>query len=538
MLVRRSITAPAIILAVLLGRAIPASGQQTTRSQNDPRPTARAALRQGEVAIDGRLNESAWAAATPITELTQSTPDEGKPASQRTEIRILYDASAIYIGARMYDSLGAKGVRSALARRDQLMNLNGNSSLTSDRIALVFDTFRDKNSRTWFELNPNGVKGDHQNGDDSYDPVWEGATTIDSLGWTAEFRIPYSQLRFSRSTDQVWGMQIWRTIDRRNEQDMWAFWRNNEYGGPAYFGTLEGISVTSRPRQVELVPYATSRSKFERAQPGDPYHSNAEIINRIGGDAKVNLTSNLSLDATINPDFGQVEVDPAVVNLSVFETTFSEKRPFFVSNSQYFSTGGISCYFCSNVSSLNFIYTRRIGRSPQLAGLLSGKSDFMDAADATTILGAGKVTGRTSSGITVGVMDALTNRETARFRPVGSSLDDTQEIEPLTNYFIARLRKDFRGGDTRIGTMTTMVNRSLSNPDEVSRLRSNAENLGLDLDHHWAHREYSLSIQTALTRIAGDTAAISSAQTASTAVVRDLIPSHRRTGCRRQTVRC
>ena len=515
MLVRRSITAPAIILAVLLGRAIPASGQQTTRSQNDPRPTARAALRQGEVAIDGRLNESAWAAATPITELTQSTPDEGKPASQRTEIRILYDASAIYIGARMYDSLGAKGVRSALARRDQLMNLNGNSSLTSDRIALVFDTFRDKNSRTWFELNPNGVKGDHQNGDDSYDPVWEGATTIDSLGWTAEFRIPYSQLRFSRSTDQVWGMQIWRTIDRRNEQDMWAFWRNNEYGGPAYFGTLEGISVTSRPRQVELVPYATSRSKFERAQPGDPYHSNAEIINRIGGDAKVNLTSNLTLDATINPDFGQVEVDPAVVNLSVFETTFSEKRPFFVSNSQYFSTGGISCYFCSNVSSLNFIYTRRIGRSPQLAGLLSGKSDFMDAADATTILGAGKVTGRTSSGITVGVMDALTNRETARFRPVGSSLDDTQEIEPLTNYFIARLRKDFRGGDTRIGTMTTMVNRSLSNPDEVSRLRSNAENLGLDLDHHWAHREYSLSIQTALTRIAGDTAAISSAQTAS-----------------------
>nr|MDQ6873300.1 carbohydrate binding family 9 domain-containing protein [Gemmatimonadota bacterium] len=480
MFVRRSIAVATIILSVMLTGAAPAAAQPTTRSQNDPRPTSRAVLRQGEISIDGRLDETAWAAATPITELTQSSPDEGKPPTERTEIRILYDASAIYIGARMYDSLGAKGVRSALARRDQLMTSN---SLTSDRIAFVFDTFRDKNSRTWFELNPDGVKGDHQNGDDSYDPVWEGAAKIDSLGWTAEFRIPYSQLRFSRSTDQVWGMQIWRTIDRRNEQDMWAFWRNNEYGGPAYFGTLEGITVTSRPRQVELVPYATTRSKFERSRPGDPYHSNSKVINRVGGDAKVNLTSNLTLDATINPDFGQVEVDPAVVNLSVFETTFSEKRPFFVSNSQYFSTGGINCYFCSNVSSLNFIYTRRIGRSPQLAGLLLGKSDFMDAADATTILGAGKVTGRTSSGLTVGVMDALTNREKARFRPVGTTVDETQEIEPLTNYFIGRLRKDFRGGATRIGTIGTMVNRALTNPDEVSRLRSNSQDVGLDLDH-------------------------------------------------------
>jgi hypothetical protein len=493
--------------------AASASAQQTTRSQNDPRPVARAAARQGEVTIDGRLDESAWARATPITEFVQSTPDEGKPPSQRTELRILYDAGAIYIGARMYDSLGAKGVRSALARRDQVMN--GENNLTSDKIAIVFDTFRDKNSRTWFELNPDGVKGDHQNNDDSYDPVWEGATQIDSLGWTAEFRIPFSQLRFSRDAQQIWGMQIWRTIDRRNEYDMWAFWRSNEYGGPAYFGTLEGITVNSSPRQVELVPYATSRNKLERARPGDPYHSNSEMTYRVGGDAKVNLTSNLTLDATANPDFGQVEVDPAVVNLSVFETTFSERRPFFVSNSQYFSTGGLSCYFCSNVSSLSLVYTRRIGRSPQLAGLLSGRSDFMDASDATTILGAGKITGRTSNGLTVGVMDAVTNRETARFRPVGSTADATQEIEPLTNYFVARLRKDYRGGATRIGTITTMVNRSLSNQDEISLLRSNAQAVGLDLDHHWAKRAYSFNVQTALTHIGGDTAAIRRAQTSS-----------------------
>ena len=502
--------------AVLLAGCLlpsPAFGQATTRSQSDPRPVARAALRQGEINIDGRLDEAAWAAATPITELSQSVPDEGKPASQRTEIRILYDADALYIGARMYDSLGAKGVRTALARRDQLMQ--GGNNLTTDRIAFVFDTFRDKNSRNWFELNPSGVKGDHQNGDASFDPVWDGAAKIDSLGWTAEFRIPFSQLKFSRATDQVWGMQIWREVNRRNEQDMWAFWRNNEYGGPAYFGTLEGMKISSRPRQMEIVPYVTTRSKLERVQSGDPFHSTNEMLYRAGGDLKLNLTSNLTLDATVNPDFGQVEVDPAVVNLSVFETTFSEKRPFFVSNSGYFSTGGINCYFCSNISSLSLVYTRRIGRSPQLSGLISGESDFMDAADATTILGAGKVTGRTAGGLSVGLMDALTAREDARFRPVGSAITETQEVEPLTNYFVGRLRKDFNGGNTRIGGITTMVNRSLTNPDEVARLRSDAQAAGLDLDHHWANRTYSFNVQTAISHIGGDTAAINRAQYAS-----------------------
>jgi hypothetical protein len=508
----RSAAVYRFVLAFLFCISVPSFSfaQATAKSQDDPRPSARATLRQGEISIDGKLDDAAWAAATPITELTQSTPDEGKPASQKTEIRILYDASALYIGARMYDSLGARGVRSALARRDQVMN--GENNLTSDRISLVFDTFRDKNSRTWFELNPDGVKGDHQNGDPSYDPVWEGASRIDSLGWTAEFRIPFSQLRFSRDPNQVWGMQIWREVNRRNEQDMWAFWRSNEYGGPAYFGTLDGITLSSQPRQVELVPYVTTRSKLERAQAGDPFHSNTEMTYRAGGDLKVNLTSNLTLDATVNPDFGQVEVDPAVVNLSVFETTFSEKRPFFVSNSQYFSTGGFSCYFCSNVSSLNLIYTRRIGRSPQLAPLLSGRSDFMDAADATTILGAGKVTGRTSQGVTVGVMDALTDRERARFRPTGIASDSTLEVEPLANYFVGRLRKDFRGGATRVGTITTLVNRNLTTPDEVSRLRSNAQVVGLDLDHHWASRMYTFNVQSALTHIGGDTAAIRRAQ--------------------------
>lgn len=503
------------VLAVLLALSLPdtAVSQQTTLSQNDPRPSARAAAREGTIAIDGRVDDAAWAAATPITEFVQQRPEEGKSASERTELRILYDDGAIYIGARMFDSQGRAGVRSALTRRDQVMN--GANSLTSDRIAVVFDTFRDKNGRMWFELNPDGVKGDHQDGDSSYDPVWEGATSTDSLGWSAEFRIPYSQLRFSRDTQQIWGMQIWRTLDRRNEEDMWAFWRQNEFGGPAYFGTLEGITVNSRPRQVEIVPYITSRSKLERARPGDPFHSNSETSARVGGDLKVNLTSNLTLDATVNPDFGQVEVDPASVNLSVFETTFNEKRPFFVSNSGYFSTGGFSCFFCSNTSSMNPIYTRRIGRSPQLAGVVGSRADFMDVAEATTILGAAKVTGRTKNGLSVGLLDAVTNRETARFIPIGGTAEQTQEVEPLSNYFVARVRKDLRGGATRVGTITTMVNRSLTNADEVQRLRSNAQLVGFDVDHRWANRVYAFNLQTALTHAGGDTSAIRRAQESS-----------------------
>ena len=503
---------PALLCAISL--ALPVAAQQTTTlSQNDPRPVARATARQGDISIDGRVDEAAWAAATPISQFLQQRPDEGKPATEKTELRILYDEAAIYIGARMFDSQGAAGVRAALTRRDQVMN--GDNSLTSDRIALVFDTFRDKNGRRWFELNPLGVKGDHQDGDASYDPVWEGASTIDSLGWSAEFRIPYSQLRFSRESAQVWGMQIWRTIDRRNEEDMWAFWRLNEFGGPAYFGTLEGITVASAPRQMEIVPYITSRSKMQKASPGDPFHSDNEMSARVGGDLKVNLTSNLTLDATVNPDFGQVEVDPAVVNLSVFETTFNEKRPFFVSNSGSFSFGGFSCFFCSNVSSLSPIYTRRIGRSPQLAGVVSDRADFVDAAEATTILGAAKVTGRTGGGISLGLLDAVTNRETARFRPIGSTTEETQEIEPLTNYFIGRMRKDLRGGATRVGVIGTAVNRALSNADQVQRLRSNAQLFGVDVDHRWANRTYSFNIQTALTHIGGDSSAIRLAQESS-----------------------
>jgi hypothetical protein len=503
--------AGAALPGALAAQSTPTGGTVATArpavgSQSDPRPSARPAVRQGDVAIDGRLTESAWAAAPAITGFRQQQPDQGAEPTQRTEVRILFDATTLYVGARMYDAAGPAGVRALLARRDQL--LNGNAS---DKIALVFDPYRDRNTRVWFELNPLGVRGDQFNGDATFDPVWEGAAHVDSLGWSAEFRIPLSQLRFARDSMQTWGLQIWRTISRRNEQDMWAFWRPDEAGGPAYFGTLEGFALQTQPRQLEVVPYVVSSNRYAPVAAGDPFHERGELKARVGADVKVNITSNLTLDATINPDFGQVEVDPARVNLSAFEQFFQERRPFFVANSSAFSYGSFSCYFCSNVSNLGVFYSRRIGRSPQLLGLVNGKAEYVDAPDASTILGAAKLTGRTRNGWTVGLLDALTASASARYVPTGASPDGPfarEEIEPLTNYFMGRLRKDLRGGNTRIGAITTLTTRRLREPAERERLRSDAELLGVDLHHYWSQRRYSVMAQLAGSRVGGDTSAI------------------------------
>jgi len=498
---------PALTLGLALVLSASSLGAQDTITitGKSPRPVAHAAQRRDPVVIDGRLDEAAWKVAEPIINFHQQTPDEGKVPSERTELRIMYDASAIYVSARMFDSQGGAAVRKLLVRRDQLLDDNA-----SDKIALVLDPYHDRQTRVWFELNPLGVKGDHLNGDASYDPVWEGAAHIDSLGWSAEFRIPLSQLRFPRDSVQTWGLQVWRTLARRNENDMWAFWKNNEPGGPGYFGTIEGLALTEQPRQLELMPYVVSKSKFALPGAGDPFRSKQEMTGRVGGDIKYNITSNLTLDATVNPDFGQVEVDPAVVNLSDFETTFQEKRPFFVANSSAFSFGGFSCFYCSNVSSLNVFYSRRIGRAPQLGGLVQSQAAYADVPDASTILGAAKVTGRTSNGLSVAMLEALTNHVNARY-VAGTSVGEptlTREAEPMTNYFVGRLRKDLRKGDTRVGMITTLMNRFMNDSAETSRLRNRAELVGFDVLHYWNNRGFSFQGQLALSDVAGDTAAM------------------------------
>jgi hypothetical protein len=487
-------------------------GAQTVEASSASLPSAVAAPATGTIIIDGKLDEPAWVKAIPITDFWQQQPKEGAPASQRTEVRVLYGERALYIGARMYDSLGSRGIRAPVSRRDQLLDSNGNNgsfnSLTTDKLVVILDPYHNKIDQAWFEVNPSGVKGDQFNGDPSWDPIWEAATRIDSLGWTAEMRIPYSQLRFSRDSAQTWGLQIWRYTDRLHEQDMWSFRRMSEAGGPAYYGTLTGLTIGPQPRQFELLPYFESREQYKFAAPGDPYHSSSYGRMSAGADMKYLLTSSLALDATINPDFGQVEVDPATINLSAYETYFQEKRPFFVAGSSAFDFGGMNCFFCSNTSSLDAFYSRRIGRPPQLNGYVSDAAEFANTPDNTTILGAAKITGRTSAGYTLGLLDAVTDRETARYVSGPSLPEQTQQVEPLTNYFVGRVKKDLNQGATTIGGVFTSALRRL--PDTVlsDRLRGHAEAGGIDWNHRWAQRNYSWMGSVLFSDVAGSTSAI------------------------------
>jgi len=491
-----------VLLAVLWAPSLIAQNIHPT-----PSPDVTAVPLREEIHLDGKLDEAVWRTAQPATGFRQSQPHSGDPATQRTEVRFAYDDAAIYVGARMYDDSGARGVRTRLARRD--------ADVSSDYVQVIFDTYHDHIGRLFFWVNPSGVRAD-ANGlgggsDPSWDPVWEVKTNIDSLGWTAEMRIPFSQLRYpSTSAEQTWGLQIWRQENRLNELSQWSWWGLDEAGGPPRFGHLHGLVIRHAPGRAELKPYLVGRSSNVPGDRSDPFFDPHALDGRVGGDATVRVTSNLTLNATVNPDFGQVEVDPAVVNLSAFETFFDEKRPFFVEGAGYFGLGGFSCFFCSNVSSLTMLATRRIGRPPQVSpyrGGLTVPVEFADMPENSTILGAAKLTGRTPTGWSIGALDGITRREQA---PVEFQ-DSTRGafmVEPLTNYFASRVAKDLRGGATQIKAMATSVYRDLGDPYVASRLSHHSEAFGISSDSWWRKRTYRLMAQLAGTDVAGDTAAL------------------------------
>ncbi|HEX6938694.1 MAG TPA: DUF5916 domain-containing protein [Longimicrobiales bacterium] len=489
-----------------------AAAQSVDPRHAEARPEVRAVPVSGRITLDGRLDEAVWRNAPAATDFRQSEPEEGAPATQRTEVRFAFDDAALYVGARMYDDAGAAGVRRRLVRRDD--------DTDGDELTLVFDTYHDHLGRTEFRIQPSGSRGDALGPggappDPSWDPVWEAATHVDSLGWTAELRIPLSQLHFSRATEQTWGLQIVRMVSRLNERSHWAFWRLNEAGGPSRYGHLVGLRIEDRPRGLEILPYAVGRSAFvEPAAAGDPFHDARAFEARVGADLRYRLTSNLTLSATINPDFGQVEVDPAVVNLSAFETFFPEKRPFFVEGAGMFSFGGLTCFFCSNISSLNVFYSRREGRAPQGAELARSAGEYADVPDNTTILGAAKVTGRTAGGWTVAMMDAVTRRERARVATADGTRF-TREVAPLSNYFVGRVKRDLRGGDLVVGGVLSTVYRDFEDPALAGLLSRHAEVGGVDADLWWGDRTYHLMADLAVSRVAGEPAAIRAIQESS-----------------------
>ena len=464
-------------------------------------PVAAASRVTAPPRVDGRLDDPAWQGVEPVTDLIQNEPDEGRPASERTEVRIVYDDDAIYVGARMYDH-EPQLVRTELARRDNSSN--------ADYIRIAFDSYLDHQSAFSFQVNPSGVRSDTRTanddfvGDDGWDPVWDAHTARDSLGWTAEMRIPFSQLRYSTAEDQVWGINILRWIQRKGESAELGWKARTERGYASYFGHLFGLSRLPQPKRLELLPYATGHAEASPARPGDPFNDGSRQDGSAGMDLKYGVTSSLTLDATFNPDFGQVEQDPAFVNLSAFEQFLQERRPFFVEGGDLFQFGGAQLF-----------YSRRIGRSPQGSAPVdtANHTYFYDIPENSTILGAGKLTGR-SGPWTLGVLEAVTGREFATVRDSTTGLTSQHEIEPLTNSLVARARRDMRGGATQVGVIATAVNRDLRDPDLLF-LRRSAYAAGVDFTHRFGRNAWRLAGSLAYARVAGDTLAIQRTQLSS-----------------------
>ena len=426
------------------------------------------------VKIDGEMKEDFWKKITPVTNFTQKDPDEGKEPTEKTEVRLAYDKTALYVAAKMFDS-SPNSIVARLARKDV--------DATSDLFIIYLDPYHDKTTGFYFAVNAagtfyDGVLYNDNWSDNTWDGVWEGKAKIDSDGWVAELKIPFSQLRFRTSKENVWGVNFERDIARNNEKDYFIYVPKNESGFVSRFADLKGINNISPPDRLEVLPYLTTRAEYTHPDVNDPFNSGSDYTPDLGVDLKMGLGTNLTLNATINPDFGQVEIDPAVINLSDVETYFNEKRPFFVEGSTIFNfgQGGSQSYWNFNWSNPQFFYSRRIGRVPQ--GSLPDDADYTDSPQGTHILGAAKITGKIGNNWNIGAIQSVTSREFARID--NADVKSKLQVEPLTYYGIIRAQDELNDGAQGIGFITTATNRFFNNDNLRDQINKSALAYGLD----------------------------------------------------------
>ncbi len=439
--------------------------------------------------IDGREDDPIWRETPPITQFVEWRPTEGKTPRFRTVAKIAYDASNLYVFMRAYDPHPDSIIR-ILERRD--------TQTPSDMIGILLDSYHDRRTGYEFWVNAAGVKMDQAiyndgNEDPAWNGVWDVATRIDSLGWTAEFRIPLSQLRYSTARDHTFGIAIDRDIYRFNERVSWPMFDQSKAGMVSQFGTLGGLDGLDAPRRLEATPYVLSKGGSRIVD--NRFATRSSLA--VGGDLKYRVASNLTLDATVNPDFGEVEADPAVLNLSAYESFFQEQRPFFVAGRGLFQFD-VNCS-AVNCDNEGLYYSRRIGRTPQLAGAYGDTVPQLP----TTILGAAKLMGRFKSGLTLGVLDAVTQR-------AAGPADTT--FEPATNFAVVRVTQDTRNGGSTIGAIVTAVNRR---NDQWSSpyLASGAYAAGVNFRHRFLHDTYQISGSLDRSMVQGSRAAILALQT-------------------------
>ncbi len=447
------------------------------------------------IVLDGRFDEPVWRDAPVIGEFVQRQPAEGAEPTERTEARLAYDDTALYVAIQAFDRQPA-GIVGMLTRRDERS--------PSDWVKVAIDSFHDRRSAYEFAVNPAGVKADvyyFNDGDDdaSWDAVWDVQVARDAQGWRAEFKIPFSQLRFARGGGPV-GLAITREMPRANETVTWPLIARSATGFVSQFGDVIGIRPGVASKRLELLPYALGEFTVSPKEAGNPLSSNTEPAAAAGVDLKYAVTPALTLTATLNPDFGQVEADPAAVNLDAFELFFQERRPFFVEGSGVFRFN----MDCNDGACTGLLYSRRIGRPPQ-GSADTADGEYSQAPAAATILGAAKLSGRVGA-FSVGALSAVTQEEHAT---VASGLvRRDQVVEPLTGFNVLRARREF-ANRSNLGVMLTSTNRRLT-PD-TRFLTDTAATGGVDYDWRFWQR-YSLSGYVAGTRVSGDAAAIARVQ--------------------------
>lgn len=455
--------------------------------------------------IDGTLNDEAWETGTWDGSFTQFEPFEGKSPSQPTLFKVLYDNSNIYVAFKAFDS-APDSIVDRMTRRDDI---------DGDFVGVAFDSYHDLRTGFVFMVSSAGVKADQiitedgMSEDDTWDPIWITATARFEGGWSAEMSIPLTQLRFKSNSGEVWGFEALRQIYRHKEMNFWQAIPRSASGNVHMFGNIEGFENIKPGKQVDMTPYAVGSYEKYPMEAGNPFAKRRDVRGTMGLDGKIGISSNLTLDFTVLPDFGQVEADPSEVNLTAYETFFQEKRPFFIEGKNITSFRvGIGD---GDLGNDNLFYSRRIGRRPQLSPDLSD-NEYSDQPRTTRILGAAKITGKTQNGLSIGILNAVTAEEKAEIDFNGERRYET--VEPLTNYFVSRLQKDMNEGKTIIGGVFTNTYRDLDN-STINSLHRTASSAGFDITRYFWNKNWILTTTVAVSNVQGSKEAIASTQTSS-----------------------
>ncbi len=470
-----------------------------------PKKRCRAFRTSSPPAIDAVFDDPGWRAGEWSGGFVQHQPYENRPPSQPTAFKVAYDDTNLYIAIRAFDS-SPDSIISRMSRRDDD---------DGDMVFVVLDSYHDLRTGFVFGVSSAGVRFDMtvnnngQNEDDTWDPIWQAKTRITDWGWAAEMKIPFTQLRFQKNAKEVWGFELARLLYRKNELSFWHPIPRNAPGMIHAMGELDGLQELKPRKQFDLTPYLVTTAKSYEPQKGNPFLDGSDFGGNFGLDGKLGITNNLTLDFSINPDFGQVEADPSELNLTAFESYFREQRPFFIEGAAITSfnvgLGG------GDMGNDNLFYSRRIGRKPRGYPRLS-EGEYAEVPSFTRILGAAKLSGKTEKGLSIGMIDALTAN--TRATVAGNNGERKESVEPLTNYALLRLQKDLNKGNTIIGGVVTNTGRRL---DELSadHLHKMATTAGIDFKQYFRDRNYLLSAVAYMSNVRGSTAAIAKTQRSS-----------------------